>query len=318
MATTPTSPFLKWVGAATAIVSLLLGGRQLINVAVERAERARQAEARQREAAESVAIARQQASRREYADAWRSLNQADERAKTDASGDTRLEIAFQWLQEARAPAGQSFSGITDQVLPSLDRALLDAQHPRRADILAHLGWATYLRSRDASSTDPDGMRTRARALYEQALAIDRANPYANAMLGHLMLGTGASLDSTRPYFDAAVASGKERALVRRFQIAALRNRNGDAADAELLRVATAMREQHEMPELTDARMLYAVYRMRYAQRRSPDPRAVGVSPDDQRATFTWLTHMPGVSDRPEVDEQIIAALRAGDVASAAR
>ena len=46
----------------------------------------------------------------------------------------------------------------------LDRALLDPQHPRRADILAHLGWATFLKRRETGTGDPA-------ALYKQALTI---------------------------------------------------------------------------------------------------------------------------------------------------
>jgi len=171
---------LKWLTAATAVVSLILGGRQLINVASDRAERARQAEAKQRDAAESIAIARQQAARGEYADAWRSLDRADERAATDDGSAARLEIAFRWLEEARKPADRPFSSITDVVVPALDRASLDEHHPRRADVLAHLGWATFLRYRDTQTGDPE-------PTYRRALQVDAKNPYANAMLAHWLL-----------------------------------------------------------------------------------------------------------------------------------
>jgi len=51
---------VKWVGVATAVISLILGARQLVNIATDRAQR-------NRESAEFTALARQQAARNEFA-----------------------------------------------------------------------------------------------------------------------------------------------------------------------------------------------------------------------------------------------------------
>src|SRR5439155_19403169 len=150
------------------------------------------------------------------------------------------------LEEGRPGSDQPFSRITDPVVPALDRALLDPQHPRRADILAHLGWATFLKMRETGTGDPAPM-------YKQALAIDPHNVYANVMLAHWLVWQGEPLDAARPYFDAAIASGHERPLVRTFQLAALRNRNDTAADTELIRVVTGMRQQNEVLDQRSAR-----------------------------------------------------------------
>lgn len=290
-----TSRVLKWVGAATAVISLLLGARQLITIATERAQRSR-------ESAEFTALARQQADRGEFAEAWRSLDRADERSRTDATAAARLDIGFRWLEDGRPGPDQPFSRITDAVVPALDRALLDPQHPRRADILAHLGWATFLKGRETGTGDPAPM-------YKQALAIDPHNAYANVMLAHWLVWQGEPLDAARPYFDAAIASGRERPLVRTFQLAALRNRNNTTADTELIRVMTAMRQQDEMPDQRSARAAYAAYVGRYGPRaRATDAGAPGIPAADLLATFLWLTRMSGVSDGAETDNQVIAAL----------
>jgi hypothetical protein len=120
---------LKWVGAATAVISLILGARQLITIATDNAQR-------NRESAEFVQLAQQQAARGEFADSWKSLDQADARARKTTTDEVRLDIAFRWLQDARPGPNQPFSRITDAVVPTLDRALLDPGHPRRADVLA--------------------------------------------------------------------------------------------------------------------------------------------------------------------------------------
>jgi len=290
-----TARIVKWIGAATALISLLLGARQLITIGTERAQRSR-------ESAEFTALARQQAGRGEFAEAWRSLDRAEERSRTEATGTARLDVAFRWLEEGRPGADQPFSRITDAVVPALDRALLDPQHPRRADTLAHLGWATFLKWRETASGDPA-------SLYKQALEIDPHNVYANTMMGHWLMWKGEPLRAARPYFDAAVASGKERPFVRTYQLAAIRNRSDESADAELVRIVNSMRQQNETPDERSARAAYAVFQQRYGPRaRAVDEGALDLPLPDQLATFTWLAHVPGVSARAEIDDVVVATL----------
>ena len=286
---------VKWIGAATAVISLILGARQLITIATDRAQR-------NRESAEFTALARQQAGRNEFAEAWRSLDRAEERSNTESTDAARLDIAFKWLEEGRPGPDQPFSRITDAVVPALDRALLNPQHPRRADTLAHMGWATFLKWRETGTGDPA-------SLYRQALEIDPHNVYANTMLAHWLLWQGEPPSAARPYFDAAISSGKERPFVRSFQLAAVRNRNNETGDAELVRVVNSMRQQNEPLDERSARAAYVVFERRYGSRpRVPDEGAIDVPVPDQLATFTWLARMPGVSGRAEVNDVVVATL----------
>jgi hypothetical protein len=290
-----TARIVKWIGAAATLISIILGARQLITIATDRAQR-------NRESAEFTALARQQAGRHEFAEAWRSLDRADERSRTEASDAARLDVAFRWLEEGRPGPDQPFSRITDAVTPALDRALLDRQHPRRADTLAHMGWATFLKSRETGIGDPA-------LFYKQALEIDPQNVYANTMLAHWLMWKGEPLSAARPYFDAAIASGKERPFVRTFQLAAVRNRSNDAADAELIRVVNSMRQQNETPDERSARDAYVVFQRRYGPRPRPtDAEAIDVPVSDQLATFTWLVRLTGVSGRAEVNDVVVATL----------
>lgn len=290
------STILKWIGVATAVISLILGARQLITIAMDRAQRSR-------ESAEFVALARQQAARNEFVEAWRSLDEADKRSRTAETDAARLDIGFRWLEEGRPGPDQPFTRITDAVTPALDRALLDPQHPRRADVLAHLGWATFLRGRTTGTGDPA-------PTYKQALAIDPRNVYANAMYGHWLMWKDEPLETARPYFDAALATGKERPLVRTLQLAALRNRNDNDADTELIRVVDSIRRQNEALDLAPARSAYLVYVRRYGPRaRAKYESDPGLPAADLLATYLWLTRMPGMyKDNPEVNEQVVMTL----------
>jgi hypothetical protein len=307
-----TAAVLKWVGAATAVISLIVGAREVITIITDRAERNRESAQRSRESAELVALARQQAGRGEFAAAWKSLDRAEEKSPTGAISEARLDIGFRWLQESHPDPGQPFSTITNVVVPALDRALLDEQHPRRADILAHLGWATFLKRRDTGSGDPA-------PLYEQALAVDPHNVYANAMLAHWLLLQGASLDTARSRFDAALATGKEHALVRTFQLSALQNRNNDAGDGELIRVVDAMRRQNEDLDVRSARSAYSAFSRRYGPRAVAGLRAdVDDIPAAERlATFAWLARMPGVAERVETTDYVTATLKAASTGTGA-
>ena len=289
---------LKWIGIVTAVISLLLGVRQLTSWIGD-------VYGRQREAATLVNVAHQQASRGEFAAAWASLDRAAEVRAGEAVDAARVEIAFAWLQDARPGPGQRFAVITDAVTPALDRALVSAAGERRADLLAHLGWVTFLRLRDGYEGDP-ALR------YQEALAIDPDNVFANAMLGHWLLWRGPSqMDAARERFDVALAvAGDRRPFVRRLQLAALRNRN-EAGDAELLRVANDMRTRNERLDAGGADYMYWIFTMRYGPNAPRTSRSGTLSDQDLAATYDWVVEASPSAQRSGVRESVRAALRDG-------
>ena len=287
---------LKWIAAVTAVISLLLGVRQLTSWVGD-------IYSRQREADTLVEVARQQASRGEFAAAWTSLDRAAQARAGEAVDRARVEIAFAWLQDARPGPGQKFAVITDAVTPALDRALVTAEGERRADLLAHLGWVTFLRLRDGFDGDP-ALR------YHEALAIDPDNVFANAMLGHWLLWRGAAqMAAARDHFDRALAAaGDRRPFVRRLQLAALRDRN-EAGDAELLRAANEMRTRNERLDERVADYMYWIFTMRYGPNAPLTSRVGTVSDPDLAATYDWVVETSPSAQRSAVRESVRAALR---------
>lgn len=287
---------LKWIGVVTAVISLLLGIRQLTTWMSD-------VYSRQREADTLVEVARQQASRQDFPAAWASLDRAAQVRAGEAVDDARVDIAFAWLQDARPGPGQRFAVITDAVTPALDRALVSAQGERRAELLAHLGWVTFLRLRDGHDGDPA-------ARYQEALAIDADNVFANAMLGHWLLWRSADqMETARKHFDAALAmAGDRRTFVRQLQLAALRNRN-EAGDAELLRVANEMRTRNERLDAGAADYMYWIFTMRYRP-NAPRTSRVSTVPDAElAATYDWVVDASPSAQRSAVRDSVRAALR---------
>ncbi len=289
---------LKWVGGITAGISLLLGIQQLVSWIGDGMQR-------RREAATLVEMARAQSARNAHAEAWASLDRAGQ-VRPDADlTDARVDVAFGWLHESRPGPEKDFRTITDVVTPALDRALVQAQGTRRADLLAHLGWATFLRLRDGVSGDPAER-------YNEALALDPGNVYANAMLGHWILWDGNDLAAARERFATALRGpAAMRPFVRRLQLAALVN-EGEPADGELLRVAAELRKGSDEVPTNVANYIYWIFTMRYGRQGARTPAAdEGLSPEDLRAIFEWIVLIaPSAQNSPGLNALVRETLAA--------
>lgn len=286
------SSALKWVGGATAVLSLVFGVQQLIGVITAHLQRDRQVK-------ELLATSAMQEQARDYAAAWSSAEQAN-RLTNGGSGTRAAEesLAMDWLENASAPDQQKFSDITEKVTPVLDRAAASAQGQRKADLLAHLGWAAFLQSRDGvSGSSPD-------SYYRQALAVDPQNVYAHAMLGHWLMWNGGSVGEAEAQFDQALATGRRRDFVRQLQLAALEDASNNDADLELVRVLNAMRKNSESVDASTRSAAWFVYNRalepvflspsaRASEPAQRPPLLAALPPPEQLATFTWLFDNPG-------------------------
>jgi len=237
---------LKWVGAITAVLSLIFAIQQLMQGVAEIRDR-------ERHAAELTDTGRRQQEAGDYESAWDSFDAALQAAESggmltkvvgrlDAQTlslrRAREDLAMQWLENARTTGTQTFSDLVAKLLPPLDQGAGAAQPVRKADLLAHIGWAYFLRSRDGhSDIDPEPQ-------YRQALAADTANPYAHAYLGHWLLWSKHDLKAAQEQFAAGVAAGRRTPYVRSIQLAALRNMGSDG-DGEYVAAVSEMYSRHE-------------------------------------------------------------------------
>jgi Tfp pilus assembly protein PilF len=269
---------LKWVGSLTAILSLFFGVRQLVKIVSDRVEANRKIDALLKSEDVELKV-------RDYAAAWKSLEQASQAAPNSAKVHLAQEnLAMAWLEDVHLHEGEKFSDISEKVEPVLSRGVASAKDSQRAaDLLAHVGWAYFLRSRDGVfGLDPV-------AAYSKAAAQNKNNPYAEAMWGHWILWNQGKLSEASQHFSAALASGRQRDFVRTLQFAALENCPNGRCDAELIRVANEIRKENGT---IDADTVHRIYSNYYGRVFSPNPltnRFLNVIPPAEHlATFHWL------------------------------
>src|SRR6185437_9747645 len=124
---------------------------------------------------------------------------------------------------------------------------------RKGDLLAHLGWAYFLKGRSGADN------VRPEVPYREAVAADPKNPYANVFWGHWILWNRGSLSDATTRFTAALSTGRARAEVRRFQLAALANVRSDESEAAWLQVVDDMNKGNEPIDASTRRALYDHY-----------------------------------------------------------
>ena len=252
---------LKIAGAVTALISLVLGANQATKVFAEAGER-------RRHVTELERVASEQQKSGDYPAAWSSLAEASKAADQGSNlanivghlDEQRLairaaqeDLAMAWLRDISIPSGSKFSDVVDPLAAVLTRGIVSASGVRKADLLGHLGWAYFLKSRDGSDAG------RPEDSYREAIAIDAGNPFANAHWGHWIIWMRGSFDEANRHFAAAVASGRERAYVRRIQLAAYRVYGSTDADAALLRTVDEMRRNSEPIDEATRRNVMSVY-----------------------------------------------------------
>jgi tetratricopeptide (TPR) repeat protein len=229
----------------------------------------------------------------EYEAAYRTGVQA---VKVDPASESarnqEADAAMRWLEHYSIVGGEGTNiaeiaaGQLAEMLSVLDAAFsrISDKGPRAADILAHIGWAHWLNQhiaeKEFGSLAEDSLR--------QAIRIDPSNVYANAMLGNWLLQKNSSFDEAMKCFSVALASGRERPLVRSMELGGLLYNDAPGAPIEVVKALNDMRKTNE--KLEDR------YRTRFLS-VDFDPTdsdeyfaslLTAVPPDDAWKTYLWL------------------------------
>lgn len=232
-----------------------------------------------------VAEAVAQRRRNQFVEALTTLVRAREVAPTsEIVRQTQEDVAMEWIRNVRVESGTSFGDAIKPALSVIDAALPSATGPRRADLLAHTGWATFLLRRDG------GGRLNPSEMYQEALKIDPVNPYANAMLAHWLLLQDDDVPGAVKLFEAALQSGRAREAVRVLQWGGYGNVRTPAADVERIRLADAMRRANEKLNGAQAQALWSPYYFAMSSSSRAKERELlldAVPPDDHITTLQW-------------------------------
>jgi hypothetical protein len=223
----------KWIGLGAAILSL---GSAVYGTLEYQAEK----RARAGEVTELLTSSRSQQVAGDYAAAWGSLQKAAMRmdagllvklfgglsAEQERLRTAQEDLAMDWLREAKTKVqeGHSYSEVTDQVLGVLSTGAAQSTGTRKADLLAHVGWAYALKESDAASD------LKPERFYREAVAIDPTNPYANTFWAYPMVAETSASDAgiaqVKQRFAAALsssrASGPLRQWVRENELSSMR------------------------------------------------------------------------------------------------
>jgi len=229
------------------------------------------------------------------ASAQRRRNQAVEalvtlaRARELAPGSEAVrrlqeEVAMEWIRGVRVESGKSsFGEAIKPALAVIDASLPGATGQRRADLLAHSGWATFLMWRDGDR------RLNPVTWYDEARSLDPANPYANAMLAHWTLFQGDDVTRAAKLFETAAGARRALDAVRSLQWSAYGNDRSPEAGVEMVRLADAMRRNQEALSMSRAQQLWAPYYSATQWGRDKERQLLleAIPPDDHISTLGW-------------------------------
>lgn len=204
--------------------------------------------------------------------------------ESEAVRSMQEDVAMEWIRTVRVESGKtSFGDAIRPALTVIDAALPTAAGQRRADLLAHSGWATFLMWRDGDR------RLNPVEWYDEALSLDPGNPYANAMLAHWILFQDDDVPRAAKLFETAVRAGRATEAVRVLQWAAYGNDRSTQAEIELVRLADAMRRHGEKLTMAQAQSLWRPYYSALPPGREKDRQLLldALPPDDHISTLGW-------------------------------
>lgn len=282
---------LKWIAVASAVIGLIIGISQVTKLIVKWKE--------EREKVKSlVASARLQNSSGDYAGAWDTLEQAHAiRPSSDEVQSERANTAMLWLRNIhlRGERGEKrFSDITDKLVPVLYDKAASSQGKEKADALAHIGWANYLKFRDGANVMPEEN-------FMNALASDSGNVYAHTMWGFWMLFPGSNsgnVTEAKAHFASAKANADADLVkyVRQLELWAFRNGNTDLQyEPEIIALINEMRIIGD--SLSYAERNRIVTDAYYADEVLLDSILARLTPEEHLQTFFYLTEGINMADR---------------------
>jgi tetratricopeptide (TPR) repeat protein len=274
----PVATALKWIGGVTAVISLLLALNQVTGLL-------QKLRVHHKEFSEAMKAGEQEQERGDYPAAFDSFKHAVELDPVDRDAQKhQAQAAMLWLENVQTRE-RSFTDIANLILPVLDKSLSNARGQEAADLLAHIGWANFLKSRDGSG-NPEAIAKS----YQDAVKLDPHNPYANAMWGHWILWQNGDAKEAKEHFAVALESGRVRPYVRELQLAAHRNVRSPENDAELLRVSNEMRKQGEPMQPRDRSDVFNEIFFFDVNDQAEFAQVIRAeTPEDALATYDWLS-----------------------------
>lgn len=285
------SKVLKWIGILSAVIGLILGISQVSKLYNNWSEKEKKVNG-------LIKDSRLRGSTEDYAGAWKNLEDAllaDPSSETVQSEQT--ELAMQWIRNIRLSGARGetkFSEVVDKLLPALYHSAGNTNGSMKADILAHIGYANYLKLRDGQ------VEMKVEENFKSALAEDTENVYAHAMLGFWQMfpaNNNGNVTEGEKHFKSALKSGREQKYVRHLHLVALSNCNFDYRnEGKIFAVINDMRNQGDTIEKeARERLLSEAYSY---EKGVLDSIANVLTPQDHLSTFLFLAEGIDIAGNP--------------------
>ncbi len=287
-----TATILKWIGIATAIVSLILGVNQLNNL--WNAHKAK--EARDLKITALIKDAQAQAKADDFETGWKTLEKAHElNPESRLIQDEQTNFAMLWLRKLLFKANiEKYSAVTQRLLPVLYHAANDTSGKAAADILAHIGWANYLKWRE------DGSDLKITELFEDAISKDSLNAYAHSMWGFWLMKRNdkyQQIPVAELHFEKALQDGRDTSFIRLMQLWAFLQSSYVDMQLPLFKAINQMRINNEkIPEGLSETIVDRAYN--YYSKDVFEKLTQKLSPEDHLLTFQYLTAGMDFKDKP--------------------
>ena len=284
------SQTMKWVGYLTALIGL--GGSLAAGIHWYQQRQQHKAEFASRMAASQALLS--DGDYKASVESYNSILKEDPLNRTALDAQVKAVMLWDENYGVVTRAGQNAAEIAgpelDTILNILNAGLARSTGNQAADLQAHIGWAHWLKQHIAEQEFGSAAQDNLLA----ALKADPANVYAHAMLGNYMLMTGQDLQAAASHFKLALATGRERQLVRRLQLGGLLGRDQTTgARAEIMRATNEMRKADE--PISDRARISAIEVCLYPPYTSAEDLRESLTSlprEDTWQTYLWLDKVP--------------------------
>ncbi|MBU0967373.1 MAG: PDZ domain-containing protein [Proteobacteria bacterium] len=219
---------LKWIGAVTALISLVAGSFQLNGLLQSSRERSESVQKLVKAADMQI----------EYGDLDSALQLAEQALELQPgsreAGERQVTVAMMMLRRGFDYTREGYNKKIDSLLTVLYRGAVDSDPVRAADALAHIGLANKIRQFNQNKHFP------VKEYFQRAVALDRDNVYAHVFWADSCLANGYRLDcgdnlqAAVKHYTMAMQDGRQQDYVRRQRFDQLRGSSVEGADILLI------------------------------------------------------------------------------------
>jgi tetratricopeptide (TPR) repeat protein len=233
----------KWIGGFTALISLIIGVKQVGSIITQWKEKDKTIE-------EIVVSSEMLVEMKDYPTAWKIIQKA---ASIDAGSNRafnqQVDIAMEWLRNIWLQKHQKeFTKSIEPLILTLSQSVGTEDTNRAASILAHLGWANILRLKDGKAV------YEVNSYLERALKLNPNDVYALMFKGYWLLVEDSSgvednlLSEAIKLFNKALKTNGNDQFVREWSIIALTESNLEGTDIEAFKLVNNWRKEGLSPE----------------------------------------------------------------------